>query len=506
MDTSTALVSIKPEGASCPEAAEEVGIYFLQDSEQMFPESPIGMVNTSQRCSGSYIHRSKRKFQIHEFPEDILHKILSHLTFKEIAQTSILSSTWRQTWRSYPDLNFCRETLNLNGYIPHHADDEREFIMRVNNILEHHQCPRLNRFKVSFGLHKGHKDDLDQWIGFAVDSKSKHIVLNLTPHPECLDDVYVFPLHLFQEYNSCFVESIRLALVILRPPTGFCGLNNLKRIMLHRVLVWRDLNCVLSACALLEHIRLSDCVLAGFTLCQQLVHLHDFTIENCYLKSMELHATNLISFQFQQREMPVILDELLLLKEASIEIMSAKDNLDYSFSTLLNAMPNLERLNLSLFMRRETKGWAVSPRDFIHLRYLKMEIHLHGQVECSSGLLRLVSLLEVAPLLEEMELHMCICDAPTTLFKLSKNRSRVQHSHLKTVYMTGFYGCKGQIELARYILENATALHRMTLDPISKMVHSKSVDASMRLKELTGRRNAKSFVARQKFSQILTIL
>ncbi|CAL5010628.1 unnamed protein product [Urochloa decumbens] len=367
------------------------------------------MVNTvgckTQRCSRSYIDRSNRNFQIHEFPEDILHKILSHLTFKEIAQTSILSSTWRQTWRSYPDLNFCRETLNLNSYIPHHTDDEREFIMRVNNILEYHHSPRLERFKVSFGLRKGHKDHLDRCIGFAVDSKSKHIVLNLTPHPECLDDAYVFPLHLFQEYNSCFIESIRLVLVVLRPPTGFYGLKNLKRIMLHRVLVWRDLNCVLSACALLEHIRLSDCLLAGFTLCQQLVHLQHFTIENCYVKSMELHATNLISFHFQQREMPVILDELLLLKEATIETMSGSDNLDYSFSTLLNAMPNLERLSLSLYMIRETKGWAVSPRDFIHLRYLKMEIHLHGQVECSSGLLRLVSLLEVAPLLEEMELH-----------------------------------------------------------------------------------------------------
>lgn len=364
----------------------------------------------------------------------------------------------------------------------------------------------MKRFKVSFGLHKGHKDHLDRWIRFAVDSKSKHIVINLTPHPECLDDAYVFPLHLFQEYNSCFVESLRLVLVILRSPTGFCGLKNLKRIVLHRVLLWRDLNCVLSACALLEHIRLTDCFLSGFTLCQQLVHLQHFTIENCYMKSMELHASNLSSFKFQQREMPVILDELLLLKEANIEVTSGKDSLDYSFNTLLNAMPNLERLNLSLFMRRETKGWVVSPRDFIHLRYLNMEIHLHGQVECSSGLLRLVSLLEVAPLLEELELHMCMCDIPTTLFKLSKNRSGVQHSHLKTVYMTGFYGCKGQIELARYILENATALQHMTVDPVSKMVHSKSVDALIRLKELTGHQNAKSFLARQKFSQILTIL
>ncbi|CAO2168240.1 unnamed protein product [Urochloa humidicola] len=60
--------------------------------------------------------------------------------------------------------------------------------------------------------------------------------------------------------------------------------------------------------------------------------------------------------------MPVILDELLLLKEASIEIMSVNDALDYAFSGLLNAMPNLERLSLSLFMRRETKGGSKPPR------------------------------------------------------------------------------------------------------------------------------------------------
>lgn len=103
-------------------------------------------------------------------------------------------------------------------------------------------------------------------------------------------------------------------------------------------------------------------------------------------------------------------------------------------------------------------------------------------------------------------MQMCLCDAPTTLFNLNKNRSGVRHSHLKTVHMTGFYGCKGQIELARYILENATGLHRMIVDPVSKIAHSKAVDASIRLKECAGRRNAKSFLARQKFSQILTIL
>uniref|UniRef100_A0A0A8YL96 F-box domain-containing protein n=1 Tax=Arundo donax TaxID=35708 RepID=A0A0A8YL96_ARUDO len=128
---------------------------------------------------------------------DILHKILSPLTFKEIVQTSILCTQWRNVWRSYPDLRFSRDTLNFMSYIPLNIDDEAEFVKRINDIIEHHHCPRLDMFKVSFGLQRGHKDHLDRWIGFAVDSKSKSIVLNLTPVPECLEDTFVFPLHLF---------------------------------------------------------------------------------------------------------------------------------------------------------------------------------------------------------------------------------------------------------------------------------------------------------------------
>uniref|UniRef100_A0A0A9B7B5 Uncharacterized protein n=1 Tax=Arundo donax TaxID=35708 RepID=A0A0A9B7B5_ARUDO len=73
---------------------------------------------------------------------------------------------------------------------------------------------------------------------------------------------------------------------------------------------------------------------------------------------------------------------------------------------------------------------------------------------------------------------MCICDAPSTSFKLSKNR----------------------------FLENATALQRMTVDPVSRMVHINAVDVMVRYREVRGRLNAKSYLARQKFSQILTIL
>lgn len=40
------------------------------------------------------------------------------------------------------------------------------------------------------------------------------------------------------------------------------------------------------------------------------------------------------------------------------------------------------------------------------------------------------------------------------------------HSHLKTIRMTGFYGLHGQLELALYLLRNATSLKRMVIDPV----------------------------------------
>ncbi|KAI9166249.1 hypothetical protein LWI28_028830 [Acer negundo] len=56
-------------------------------------------------CLGSFdIMKKTRSVEevdlISELPEGVLNKILSFLPFKEIVQTSVLSTIWEQVWRT----------------------------------------------------------------------------------------------------------------------------------------------------------------------------------------------------------------------------------------------------------------------------------------------------------------------------------------------------------------------------------------------------------------------
>lgn len=68
--------------------------------------------------------------------------------------------------------------------------------------------------------------------------------------------------------------------------------------------------------------------------------------------------------------------------------------------------------------------------------------------------------LESAPVLEELVLHMCCFQSASYFFEPGEDvLPPCPHKHLKTVLMTGFYGFRGQFELALHILE------RMIIDP-----------------------------------------
>jgi hypothetical protein len=44
--------------------------------------------------------------RLSSLPDDIIHKILSTVSMKDVVKTSVLSSRWRYIWTSMPYLNF----------------------------------------------------------------------------------------------------------------------------------------------------------------------------------------------------------------------------------------------------------------------------------------------------------------------------------------------------------------------------------------------------------------
>lgn len=133
-----------------------------------------------------------------------------------------------------------------------------------------------------------------------------------------------------------------------------------------------------------------------------------------------------------------------------------------------------------------------------------MEVLVDGDPGCSSGILRLASLLELTPSLEVFNLHV--------LFNSSlryhgggdaTKTSGHKLSHLKRVYMSGFADLRGQLELAWYILQRATALERMVIDPGVKTHFGShcAVEGGQLFQDLLAK-----YLLLPKFPEVLTVL
>jgi hypothetical protein len=63
-------------------------------------------------------------------------------------------------------------------------------------------------------------------------------------------------------------------------------------------------------------------------------------------------------------------------------------------------------------------------------------------------------------------MQMCCREAPLYTRDLDEATSpRSLYKRLRVVHMTGFYAIRGQLELARHILQSSAALKRMIIDP-----------------------------------------
>ncbi|CAM0943527.1 unnamed protein product [Alopecurus aequalis] len=135
----------------------------------------------------------------------------------------------------------------------------------------------------------------------------------------------------------------------------------------------------------------------------------------------------------------------------------------FIFSELPTTIPHLE--TLTLHCSQFERGRLPS---FLSLRHLILYMTISDLHKRTIDVLDLGCLLEAAPFLEKLELHMvmnCLhkqyCHEDGELRSLSS----CPHSHLSLVHITGFIGEKDQLELALHILRNATGLKALKIDP-----------------------------------------
>lgn len=247
--------------------------------------------------------------QISKLPDEILSSILSLLSMREAAKTSILARRWKDIWKSSMNLDFeMMKNKCGDSYCAYELSGlQREwckFVSWVDQILPIHLSSRIDTFRVRHCLGKEHACHIDQWIRFALDKKVNNLDLHFSKLDIDLPDYepYSLPCWMFLEGRDYSLKHLSLTYCKLPVFTKFGSFNfkSLASLTLRDVgLSEGHLEMFLSGCVNLEWLSLTHC-LCPHSLQVEGPFLKYLSISHCfYLMEIKISATNLLSFELK---------------------------------------------------------------------------------------------------------------------------------------------------------------------------------------------------------------
>ncbi|KAG6779652.1 hypothetical protein POTOM_016046 [Populus tomentosa] len=370
---------------------------------------------------------SKKRDGISALPDEIIIHILSFLTPKDAAITSLLSRRWRNLWTFIPNLNF-----NVNHMArPDPLMRRRAFVRMVSNVLSLHSGQNINKFWICYELDCRSARYIDKWISFAIERKVENLILDLTEEQEIDVDpeMYTFPCFFFSDEKALSsIKYLRIAGCILHLPPCFNNLKSLVELSLTYVMVTEnELNKLLSGCLLLER----------------------FSVGNVpKLVNLKVSGPSL---------------RLRVLGNAIIDIYdSTFDYVANICDHLAFNAPQLKSLGLRIVPLEVNTSLTVFPR-LVNLKVLTLLVH-------ESYDTALWYLLRASPFLQLLQVKFLWRIKSPLRTGGCKNifsgyGTAFTHEFLKEVHMFGFRSRLDDIEFARYLLKNATALNILVIDP-----------------------------------------
>uniref|UniRef100_A0A0E0E7P3 F-box domain-containing protein n=1 Tax=Oryza meridionalis TaxID=40149 RepID=A0A0E0E7P3_9ORYZ len=383
-------------------------------------------------CAAENRQGRRSGLQLNDLPIDVLGLIISRLPIGDAIRTGLLSRQWKDLWRDHTMLTFSRTTFPSCRML-----NQQNFIRRVDSILQQHSGVGVERMEIKFLLRNAQRD-IDRWVKFAVASKTKELILDLSDltrffmlpvmvfHPYLdREGFYEFPCQLLDaNHGGSHLQCLQLTSMYLKPAADFTGFLNLKRLNLIGVNITDEgVQNLLCNPNVLEFLEIS--------FCRMLTKIHAPHFLN-RLKHLQVDCC------------PVL---------EKIEMNCDLATLDFTGSSMT---PLIFATTSSL-----TNDSSVICRLFECSNFMLLNIR-------KTDILDYAYLLEIAPFMEKLELHMWI-DGPHKPYSEEDGDLRSlplhHHNHLKQVQITGFFGQKDQVELALHILCSSTVLKNMVINP-----------------------------------------
>jgi hypothetical protein len=252
-------------------------------------------------------------------PEDILSSIISLISVREAATTSVLSKRWRYLWTTSSNLdldpkNMLGHFLLLDLFKGEHTKwkqmQKERFVGWANHILEHYAGKKLDSFRVEYPLGSDHGCDVDRWIQFAIDMQVQNLSINLLERhlTDLYREHYKFPYWLFdQAGKQSKIKHLSLNFCSLSIPANFNGLNSLSSLSLTNTsLSQENVDNMLNGCPSLEWFTINECrcpfLLKLSSGCRSL-RLRHLRIFRCNpLEKVEIHdARSIASIEYDTK-------------------------------------------------------------------------------------------------------------------------------------------------------------------------------------------------------------
>ncbi|XP_059438677.1 putative F-box/LRR-repeat protein At5g54820 isoform X2 [Corylus avellana] len=385
-------------------------------------------------------------------PEDILSSIISLISVREAATTSILSKRWRYLWTTSSNLdldpkNMLGLFLCLDHFKSQHTEWKQKqkgrFVRWANHILELYAGKKIDSFRVEYPLGSGHGCDVDRWIQFAIGMQVQSLSINLLEHylSDLSRELYKFPYWLFdQAGRQSKIKHLSLKFCSLSIPANFNGLNSLSSLSLTRTsLSQENVDNILNGCPSLEWFSMSECrcpfhlKLSSGCRFLRLRHLRIFRCDP--LEKVEIHdALSIASIEYEA----IMFGQVLLKNSAQpVRICMTLDrgdrrNLQYN-----------PRSQITYIIGTVAKEYPLLETLFVITPMVQLLLPCTGAAK--------------------IEHRKIVNGADYTEHKKIPLKEYCQHQRLKEVKLSGFRGYTSEFDLAVLLLKNALLLEKMRI-------------------------------------------
>ncbi|XP_050235339.1 probable FBD-associated F-box protein At1g32375 [Mercurialis annua] len=382
-----------------------------------------------------------------ELPDEILESIISNLSIKEAAATSILSRRWRHLWKNinYRILDIdLADLISIYWYHNITSPLERsEIFSLMSTILDQQQGSTIHELRIRFPYcYCSFWDEFDvrplvYWIKTAAKKKVKNLFLQL---------------------YTLGGKTITNAWLFHTLPSSFSSLVSLRLVALHSSYSKTLIDYFLLNAPLLEVLCIQKCSdLTNLKIYS--LKLRHFTLTDTLTKCLEISTPNLESFMFRHESEPTILfKNVPSLKHISLEgFDSYRLIVSNHRNPILGLLTQLDSLALT-----KLRPAYITSSPIINFPTTKNLKQLQLSLDCYYELVNtLTPLLRASPEL----LKVTLINLENAVYRNSRRESALNSRHqcLEVVEMVRFIGSSQEIEFAGYLAEYAASLKKIII-------------------------------------------